>query len=377
MHTAVKIAQHYKNGVVHVLDASRSVPVVSQLLGNQRNEFLQHINSEYENLREDFLQKKGQKQLLSLTEARENKFRLDETLSVSTPQQLGTSTLHNIPLEELQSYIDWTPFFIVWELHGKYPAILSDEKIGMEASRLFQDAQDLLQEMIRTKALRAEAVFGIWPVEKIGDDDVCVLAQEKPVLHFLRQQTLKAAGQPNLCLADFIAKGKDQFLGAFAVSIQGIEEPIRRYEATHDDYNKILLQALCDRLAEALAEYLHAKVRTTYWGYAANESWQNEDLIAEKYQGIRPAPGYPACPDHTEKHTLFSLLQVEQEIGIQLTESLAMYPASSVCGWYFAHPQSKYFGLGKIDNSQVVDYASRKNISINEATRWLSPVMQD
>lgn len=377
MHTAVKIAEHYKEGVVHVLDASRSVPVVSDLLGEQKQSFLQKIHDEYTQLKEDFLKRKGIKKLLSLADARANKFVLDETIDVPTPQFIGNKTLRDISLADLKNYIDWTPFFITWEMHGKYPAILSDEIIGKEARKLYEDAVKLLDEMIQTEGLQAKAVFGIWPAKKISDDDVTLLVEPKTTLNFLRQQTMKAQGQANLCLADFVAVRGEQHVGAFAVSIQGMEPHLKRFEENHDDYNKIMLQALCDRLAEALAEYLHEKVRKDFWGYASNETLSNDSLIAEEYVGIRPAPGYPACPDHTEKRKLFSLLQAEQETGIQLTESLAMYPASSVCGWYFAHPQSKYFGLGKINQEQLEDYAKRKNMSIDEAQRWLSPVLED
>lgn len=377
MHTAVKIAEHYTEGVVHVLDASRSVPVVSDLLGANKHQLLLQVKNEYAQLKEDFMKRKGVKQLLSLEAARKNKFKLNSALSPAAPKLVGCMTYDAISIQTLLPYIDWTPFFIAWEMHGKYPAILTDSVIGAEATQLHQDALRLLDEMIAIHGLQAKAVFGIWPVQKVGDDDIQVQTDQPVTLHFLRQQTVKAAGQANFSLADFIADGDGQFIGGFAVSIQGIEPHLKRFEAAHDDYNKIMLQALCDRLAEALAEYLHERVRKEYWGYASGEEYANEDLIAEQYQGIRPAPGYPACPDHTEKRTLFALLNAEKETGIQLTESLAMYPASSVCGWYFAHPESKYFGLGKISQEQLEDYAKRKAMLIDDMRRWLAPVLED
>jgi 5-methyltetrahydrofolate--homocysteine methyltransferase len=269
-------------------------------------------------------------------------------------------------------------------MHGKFPAILIDEIVGVEASKLYHDANVLLKKIIDEKWLKAEGVFGFWPARRKGDDDVIVTRNlatdaeqetEELTLHFLRQQIQKAAGQPNLCLADFISADANDHMGAFAVTIQGIEPHIKQFEAVHDDYSKIMLQALADRLAEAFAELLHKKVRTEYWGYAKDEALTNDDLIKEKYTGIRPAPGYPACPDHTEKIKLFDLLNVQQNIGIELTESLAMYPAASVCGWYFAHPESKYFGVGKITPEQLQDYAQRKDMELSEAERWLSPIL--
>ena len=259
-------------------------------------------------------------------------------------------------------------------MHGKFPAILEDEIIGKEATKLFHDAKTLLQQVIAENWLQAEAVFGIWQTTPTHEDSV-VLKDTSTSLHFLRQQIQKADGQANLCLSDFISPITEDYIGAFAVTIKGIEPHLKKFDAAHDDYNKIMLQALADRLAEAFTECVHKKVRTEYWGYATEESLNNEELIKEQYQGIRPAPGYPACPDHTEKIKLFSLLDVEKEIGIQLTESLAMYPASSVCGWYFAHPASKYFGIGKIEADQLEDYAQRKGMDLAEAERWLRPVL--
>jgi 5-methyltetrahydrofolate--homocysteine methyltransferase len=287
----------------------------------------------------------------------------------------GTCAFHEHDLEEIARYIDWNPFFIAWELGGKFPDILSDEKIGAEATKLFKDANDLLKRIIREKWLEPHAAIGFWPANSNGRDTVTLLTPNGPChLEFLRQQIKKAEGQPNMSLADFIAPTEanyQDFIGAFAVTIKGIEPHLKRFDAEHDDYNKILLQALADRLAEAYTEFLHEKVRKEYWGYVSAENLSNEDLIRERYQGIRPAPGYPACPDHTEKYKLFELLNATAATGIQLTESLAMYPAASVCGWYFANPNSKYFGLGKINDDQLQDYAVRKGIEKEEAVRWL------
>ncbi len=374
MHTAVKIAEHYDKGVIHVLDASRSVTVVSDLLNEHKVALLEKTKTEYAQLREDFLNRKTAKTYLPIVTAREHAFATDfTTYPIVAPQFTGTKTLRNYSLTEIAKYIDWTPFFITWEMHGKFPGILSDAVVGDAATKLYSDAQALLQQVIDEEWLQAHAVFGIWEAKREGDD---VVLNADTRLHFLRQQIQKAAGQPNLCLADFIAADQTDYLGAFAVTIEGIEPHLARFEAAHDDYNKIMLQSLADRLAEALAEVLHKEVRTQYWGYAQNESLNQDELIQEKYLGIRPAPGYPACPDHTEKIKLFELLQVKQHIGITLTESLAMYPTSSVCGWYFAHPQSKYFGVGKIEQDQFEDYAQRKGMSTDEAMKWLRPVME-
>lgn len=383
MHTAVKIAESYEHGVLHVLDASRSVTVVSDLLNENKTALLEKTKLEYDNLREDFLSRKTVKTFLPLADARKNKTKIDwENYEPVKPNFTGTQSLHNFPLDEIASYIDWTPFFITWEMHGKFPAILSDEKVGVEATKLYNDANALLKQIVDEKWLHAEAVFGIWNAKRDGDDDVEITnplasgeGEEVIQLHFLRQQIQKAAGQANVSLSDFVSPVTNDYMGAFAVTIKGIEPHIKKFEAAHDDYNKIMLQALADRLAEAFAELLHKQVRTKYWGYATEESLTNEDLIKEKYQGIRPAPGYPACPDHTEKIKLFTLLNVQDEIGIELTESLAMYPAASVCGWYFAHPESKYFGVGKITKEQLVDYANRKNMNLEVAEKWLSPIL--
>lgn len=378
MHTAVKIAPEYPNGVIHVLDASRSVTVVGSLLNKDLREgFLKNTEKEYTELKTGFDNKKPVKEYLSYTEALQNKCKINwATYQPTRPGFTGIRSFEEYDLSALRSFIDWKPFFIAWEMHGSFPEILSDEIVGKEATRLYADANALLDQLIAEKWLTAKGVIGFWEANS-KEDSVQVAAAEGPVtLHFLRQQIRKAAGQPNLSLADFIAPaaaGYKDYIGAFAVTIDGIEPHIKKMEAAHDDYNKIMLQALADRLAEAFAEALHLQTRTTWWGYAPSEQLSNEELIKEKYSGIRPAPGYPACPDHTEKYPLFNLLQVTKHTGIQLTENLAMYPASSVCGWYFAHPQSQYFGVGKIQRDQLEVYASEKNMPITEAEKWLRP----
>ncbi len=307
------------------------------------------------------------------------------------PTFTGIKAFDDYPLSEIATYIDWQPFFIAWEMHGKFPQILSDEKIGKEAKKLFDDANILLQQIIKEKWLTAKGVIGFWEANSDGKDTIIVKRETINVkretsevrLECLRQQIKKAANQSNISLADFIMPtspvshlASHDHIGAFAVSIHGIEEHIKKFEKNHDDYNKIILQALADRLAEAFAELLHHRVRKEFWGYMKDENLSNEELIKEEYSGIRPAPGYPACPDHTEKYKLFNLLDAEKNAGIILTESLAMYPASSVCGWYFANPESKYFGVGKIEKDQVEDYAKRKNMPVEEIERWLRPVLE-
>jgi len=379
MHTAVKIAPQYDEGVVHVLDASRSVTVAGSLLSKeQKPAFLESIKAEYSKLAADFGNKRSTKQYISFAEAQQNGAAIDWTnFKPVTPTFTGTKVLENYDLAEIAEYIDWQPFFIAWEMHGKFPAILTDSVIGVEATKLYNDAKQLLQQIIDEKWLTARGVVGFWEAERIQADTVEVKNQKSKIkLEFLRQQIKKTAGQPNLSLADFISNGGNDHIGAFSVTIQGIDKHIKNFEANLDDYNKIILQALADRLAEAFAELLHKKTRTTYWGYISEEQLTNEQLIKEEYLGIRPAPGYPACPDHTEKYKLFELLGGEDATGIHLTESLAMYPASSVCGWYFANPESKYFGVGKIEKDQLDDYASRKNMSIDDATRWLRPILE-
>ncbi|HMO31507.1 MAG TPA: methionine synthase [Lacibacter sp.] len=386
MHTAVKIAPQYENGVLHVLDASRSVTVATSLLSKeQKDELLAGVRQEYDRLRDDFHNKKPAKSYLTYKAAANNKARLDwNTYTPIAPAFSGTKHFDEYPLAEIAGYIDWQPFFIAWELHGKFPDILSDTVVGTEATKLYNDARALLQRLIEDKRLRAQGSIGFWPANSNGGDTVSLLhRQEGPdevvQLQFLRQQIQKATGQPNYSLADFIAPAevnKQDYIGAFSVTIHGADAYVQEFEAAHDDYNKIMIQALADRLAEAFAERLHERTRKEFWGYAKDETLSNEDLIREQYRGIRPAPGYPACPDHTEKYKLFALLGGEAATGIQLTESLAMYPASSVCGWYFAHPGSKYFGVGKIQQDQFADYAARKGMGTEEATRWLRPILE-
>ena len=381
MHTAVKIAPEYGNGVIHVLDASRSVTVAGSLLNKEQKEvFLKSTSEEYVKLKEGFDNKKSIKQYLPYSEALQNKVNIDWTgFSPVTPGFTGIQVFIDADLNEIRSYIDWKPFFIAWEMHGNFPEILTDTVVGKEATKLYNDANALLDTLIAEKWLTAKGTIGFWEAASVDDDVIVTDKEKKTTLSFLRQQIKKAPGQPNLSLADFIApasSGKKDHIGAFAVTIHGIDEHIKKFEANHDDYNKIMLQALADRLAEAFAEFLHLKTRKEYWGYDRYESLSNEELIKEKYVGIRPAPGYPACPDHTEKYKLFNLLQVTQNIGIELTESLAMYPASSVCGWYFAHPQSQYYGVGKIQQDQFEDYARRKGMTKEVAEKWLSPVLE-
>jgi 5-methyltetrahydrofolate--homocysteine methyltransferase len=380
IHTAVKIAPEYEDGVVHVLDASRSVTVAGSLLSKeQKTPFLGDIKTEYIKLKEAFDSKKSVKTYLSYPDALQNKVNVDwNGFKTQAPQFTGTKVFEDFDLATLRSYIDWKPFFITWEMHGNFPAILTDNVVGKEATRLYNDANELLDKIIAEKWLTAKGVIGFWDASS-EDDDVEVFDGKQNVqLSFLRQQIKKAADQPNLSLADFIApktSGKKDYIGAFAVTLHGIEEHIKRFESSHDDYNKIMLQALADRFAEAFAEALHEQTRKEYWGYDKHEQLSSEQLIKEQYTGIRPAPGYPACPDHTEKYKLFDLLDATNVIGVQLTESLAMYPASSVCGWYFSNPKSQYFGVGKIQRDQLEVYAKRKGMSLEIVEKWLSPVL--
>jgi 5-methyltetrahydrofolate--homocysteine methyltransferase len=379
VHTAVKIFPEYSNIVVHVNDASRSVPIAQKIANTaSRAVFQEQIKQEYISLRENYLNRSQAKKLLSITEARANKLKLEfKSEEITRPKKLGTFIWEGIDLASIKGYIDWTPFFQTWQLHGKFPGILEDKVVGQEATALFADAQEMLEDIVAENWLEAKAVYGIWEANTVNEDDIELsLAKGSMVFRTLRQQTAKAKGQANLALADFIApkeSGIKDYIGAFAVTAGlGIEKHLERFAKEHDDYKSILLKSLADRLAEALAEALHAKVRREVWGYAAEEGFANEELIKEEYQGIRPAPGYPACPDHLEKLSIFKLLGPEQ-IGMALTTSMAMTPASAVSGYYFAHPDSKYFGLGKIDASQVSDYAERKGISEQEAEKWLRP----
>lgn len=460
-HTAVKIAPQYSGPVIHVLDAGRSVPTVSSLLNPENNHiFIENIKKQYAELQNRYANRSTHKVLLSLQEARNNALHLNwDDYMPPTPQMLGTLAFKNYELEKLIPYIDWTPFFQAWQLAGKYPAILSDEIVGRQATTLWEDAQKMLQQIVAEKWLKAAAVIGIFPAQSDKNDDIILKiipenfvqiykeehgyqeqalhieelpteiearkdgnndaleylkerkrivgihfntlhkidevkkrevtaiiqyirhkAPKAVILHNLRQQLKKADGLPNLCLSDFVApqtSEQNDFIGAFALTTGiGIEEHIRRFEDNNDDYSAILLKSLADRLAEAFAEHLHERVRKEFWGYAAQENLANEDLIDEKYMGIRPAPGYPACPDHTEKRTLWQLLNVEENIGIQLTESCAMYPAASVSGWYFSHPESKYFAVGQITSEQATDLAQRKQMPIDEMMRWLQPILK-
>jgi 5-methyltetrahydrofolate--homocysteine methyltransferase len=381
-HTAVKIAPEYKETVVHVNDASRAVTVASNLLQKETKEgYVKAIREEYDQLRDGYLNRAKDKNYLTIAKARKNKLQLDwENFTPVQPNFIGRKIIQ-VDLEELVPFIDWTPFFQSWQLFGKYPALLTDEIVGTEATNLFADAQKMLAQMVNEKWLEAKGILGIFPANTINDDDIVV----QPTTHnlepatflTLRQQSHKTAGAPNKALADYIApleSGKQDYIGCFCVTTGfGVDEKAAAFEKNLDDYNSIMVKALADRLAEAFAEYLHLKVRKELWGYDSDETLSNTDLISEKYKGIRPAPGYPACPDHLEKPTIFELLDVENQIGVKLTESMAMWPASSVSGYYFAHPESKYFGLGKIKQDQVVDYAKRRGVSTEVAAKWLSP----
>ncbi len=381
MHTAVKIAPAYDHAVIHVLDASKSVPVVSALLSEEGSAPLsEQIKTEYDALREGFLQRKVDKDFLPIAKARENKWTTDwANFEAPVPAQLGARVFTNVKISDIVPFIDWTPFFIAWEFRGKYPEIFNHPEWGTVAKGLHNDALKLIDQIIENDWLIARAAFGFYPAYSEGDDVVLTdpRTNETKRLHFVRQQMVKAKGEPNLCLADFIApkeSGKQDYIGAFAVTAGiNLEERAALMQERLDDYQSILLKAVGDRLAEALAEYLHLKVRKQYWGYSPNEEWSNDELIHENYRGIRPAPGYPACPDHTEKLTLFDLVDPEAKTGITLTESLAMYPAASVSGWYFAHPDAKYFGVGKVYKDQVEDYTKRKGQSIEETEKWLRP----
>ncbi|WP_396194109.1 methionine synthase [Flavobacterium sp.] len=385
-HTAVKIAPEYKETVVHVNDASRAVTVASNLLqAETKVEYAKTVRAEYDKLREGYLNRSRDKNYHSIEDARKNKLQLDwDNFNPVKPNFIGTKTIE-VELSELVDFIDWTPFFSSWELFGKYPAILTDAVVGEQATALFADAQKMLHQIVSEKWLTAKGILGIFPANTINDDDILVQPttdnRQPTTFLTLRQQSQKTAGAPNIALADFVApkdSGKQDYIGCFCVTTGfGVDEKAAEFEKQLDDYNSILVKALGDRLAEAFAEYLHLKVRKEIWGYASEESLSNQDLIDEEYKGIRPAPGYPACPDHLEKPTIWKLLNVEQEIGVKLTESMAMWPAASVSGYYFGNPESKYFGLGKIKEDQVIDYAKRRGISTELATKWLSPNIAD
>ncbi|WP_299009740.1 methionine synthase [uncultured Tenacibaculum sp.] len=383
-HTAVKIDTQYKNAVVHVNDASRAVTVVGDLLNKETsNEYVAKLKKDYEEFRDKFLKRGKQKHYIPIEEARERKFRIDwETTNITKPKELGVQKLEQVSLKDLVPYFDWSPFFRSWDLHGNFPDILEDEVVGVEATNLFADAQKMLQLIIEKKALKPKAIFGLFEANTINDDDISVQKKGKEIAVFrtLRQQLKKREGKPSFALADFIAPKeieRTDYIGAFCTAIFGADELALQYKENHDDYNAIMVQAIADRFAEAFAEYLHHRVRTKHWGYASEENLTNNELIKEAYKGIRPAPGYPACPDHLEKETIWQLLQVEENIGVSLTESLAMWPAAAVSGYYFANEEAKYFGLGKITDDQVRDFAERKNIPLEKARKWLHPNISD
>ena len=381
IHTAVKIEPQYNNGVIHVLDASRSVTVVSALLGEQKQEYLQKIEEEYIGIREHFL-KKGKKKLIPYKEAVVKKESFDwENYKPTKPTLDTIKVFKNFDLGSIAEYIDWGPFFSAWEMPGRFPEVLADENYGAEAAKLYKDATAMVQKIVDEKWFEAKGVIGFWPAVTNNADTIYLNTDKGEVkLEMLRQQLTKAAGLPSYSLADFICPKEmtsdTDYMGAFAVTIHGAMQHIKRYADDFDEYNKILVQVLSDRFVEAFAECLHAQVRKNYWGYAADEALSSTELIMEKYAGIRPAPGYPACPDHTEKHKLFDMLHVTENIGIEMTDSLAMSPAASVCGWYIGHPQSHYFGVGKIESDQVKDYAQRKNMDVSEMERWLGTALQ-
>ncbi|WP_082106562.1 methionine synthase [Kordia zhangzhouensis] len=383
-HTAVKIDPEYKNAVVHVNDASRAVTVVGDLLNKKKSKtYREQLKKDYDEFREKFLKRKKHKSYISLTEARKKKYKIDwEAATIVKPKELGIQKLTQLSLKELVPYIDWSPFFRSWDLHGRFPAILEDELVGEQASQLYKDATKMIDEVIAKQSLKAKAIFGLFEANTINDDDISIQKNGKEIAVFrtLRQQLEKREEVPNIALADFIAPKKSKrkdYMGAFCVAIFGADILANMYKEQQDDYNAIMVQAIADRFAEAFAEYLHEQVRTKHWGYIADEALNNEQLIKEQYKGIRPAPGYPACPDHLEKETIWELLDVEKVIGVSLTESLAMWPAAAVSGYYFANEEAKYFGLGKITKDQVEDFAKRKGISVEKAQKWLHPVLAD
>ncbi len=383
-HTAVKIDPQYKNAVVHVNDASRAVTVVGDLLNKKTsNAYVAKLKKDYDEFREKFLKRGKEKSYISIAEARRKKYSIDwETSEIVKPNELGVQILKQLSLKELLPYIDWKPFFISWDLHGKFPEILTDEVVGEQATQLYEDAQAMIKQIVAKQLLKPKAVFGLFEANTINEDDISIQKKgnEIGVFRTLRQQLKKREGIPNIALSDFVAPketGKTDYMGAFCVAIFGAQELATFYKEKEDDYNSIMAQAIADRFAEAFAEYLHKQVRTKHWGYAVNEDLSNQELIKETYKGIRPAPGYPACPDHLEKETIWELLDVEKLIGVTLTESLAMWPAAAVSGYYFGNPEAKYFGLGKITDDQVTDYATRKGIEKDKARKWLHPNLAD
>ena len=380
-HAAVKIAPHYSNTVIHVNDASRAVTIVGDLLKKNNQEHLKELKASYDVFREQFLSRTKQKEYISIQEARAKKYKIEwNQTSIVKPKKLGIQVIQDFDITKLEEFIDWSPFFRSWDLHGKYPNILEDEIVGTQATELFRDAQELLQRIFLEKLLSAKAIFGLFPANTINEDDIEIYDENGNTLQTfltLRQQLKKRAEVPNIALSDFIAPkscGKTDYMGCFCVSTGfGTKALADDFEANNDDYNAIMIKALADRLAEAFTEYLHKEVRVNHWGYAADEDLSNTELIKESYKGIRPAPGYPACPDHLEKQTIWKLLEVKKQIGVELTESLAMWPAASVSGYYFGNPEAKYFGLGKITEDQLIDYSKRRNISIEDARKWLNP----
>ncbi|MFB9078563.1 methionine synthase [Flavobacterium procerum] len=383
-HTAVKIAPQYRETVIHVNDASRAVTVAGNLLDHNRKIYAADIRAEYDSFRETFLNRSRDKNFLTIEDARKNKLPLDWSEYTPTKPKVIGKQIVEVELDVLVPYIDWTPFFQTWELYGKYPAILTDEVVGEQATSVFNDAQAMLKVILEEKKLKAKGIYGIFPANQVDDDDIELRDENGKVLEkflTLRQQSQKTKGAPNIALADFILpkdSGIEDYMGAFCVTTGfGVDEWAAEYEKNLDDYNSIMVKALADRFAEAFAEYLHERVRKDFWGYDSEESLTNEELIKENYKGIRPAPGYPACPDHLEKPTIWKLLNVAEEIGVTLTESMAMWPASSVSGYYFGNPKSRYFGLGKIKEDQVVDYAKRRNVPTDYAMKWLNPNIAD
>ena len=383
-HTAVKIDTQYTNAVVHVNDASRAVTVVGDLLNKKtRHLYTSKLKKDYDEFRINFLKRGKEKSYVSLKEARKRKYKIDwQTSNIVKPKELGVQVLEQLSLKELLPFIDWSPFFRSWDLHGKFPDILTDEVVGEQATIMFDEAQLMIKEIIAKQLLKPKAIFGLFEANSINEDDISVHKKGKEIVVFrtLRQQLKKREGIPNIALADFIAPketNKTDYMGAFCVAIFGAQELADSYKAKEDDYNAIMAQAIADRFAEALAEYLHKQIRTKHWGYDNDEGLTNDDLIKETYKGIRPAPGYPACPDHLEKETIWELLKVEENIGVTLTESLAMWPAAAVSGYYFANKEAKYFGLGKITNDQVTDFASRKGITKENAKKWLHPTLAE
>ncbi|MTH14959.1 methionine synthase [Flavobacterium sp. LC2016-01] len=383
-HTAVKIAPQYRETVIHVNDASRAVTVAGNLLDHNRKIYASDIRAEYDAFRETFLNRSRDKNFLTIEDARKNKLPLDWSEYTPTKPKVIGKQIVEVELDVLEPYIDWTPFFQTWELHGKFPAILTDEIVGEQATSVYNDAREMLKTILAEKKLKAKGIYGIFPANQVDDDDIELRDENGKVLEkflTLRQQSQKTKGAPNIALADFILpkeSGIEDYMGAFCVTTGfGVDEWAAEFEKNLDDYNSIMVKALADRFAEAFAEYLHEKVRKDFWGYDKEESLTNEELIKENYKGIRPAPGYPACPDHLEKPTIWKLLNVAEEIGVTLTESMAMWPASSVSGYYFGNPKSRYFGLGKIKEDQVVDYAKRRNVPTDYAMKWLNPNIAD